>query len=124
MLSSGIHESLDQPPTCSMFKCAGNSDSSRRRPDSFSEALTSSAVAISSALSPNNRAPVSQAKTSPAKHIESRSKFYKQLNELSNLKANGIITEDEYSGSSVIRTPLFQAFGKSIRITEFVRITE
>ena len=27
MLSSGIHESLDQPPTCSMFKRAGNGDS-------------------------------------------------------------------------------------------------
>ena len=46
ILSRGIHESLDQPHTCSMFKRAGNSDSSRRKPDSYSEALTSVAVAI------------------------------------------------------------------------------
>jgi len=97
MLSSGIHESLDQPPTCSMFKRAGNGDC-RQKPESvtFSEAITSAAVAISSALAPNSSVPVSQTKTSPAKQIESRSKCYKQLNELSNLKANGVITEDEY----------------------------
>ena len=35
-------------------------------------------------------------KTSPAKCIKSRSNCYKQLNELSNLKTNGVITEDEY----------------------------
>ena len=79
MLSSGIHESLDQPPTCSMFKRAGNGES-RRKPESvtFSEAITSAAVAISSALAPNSSVPVIQAKTSPAKQIESRSKCYKQ----------------------------------------------
>jgi len=62
--SSGIHESLDQPPTYSMFKKAGNGDS-RRKPE-FVTFSTSAAVAISSALAPQTSVPVSQAKTSTA----------------------------------------------------------
>jgi len=34
--------------------------------------------------------------TSPAKIIENRSKCYKQLSELNNLKAAGVLTEEEY----------------------------
>ena len=34
--------------------------------------------------------------TNPAKEIESHSKYYKQLNELNQLRSSGIITEEEY----------------------------
>ena len=60
----------------------------------MAEALTQAAVAISTALSPQTSTPNStgQSKTSPAKLIESRSKCYKQLSDLSNLKASGVLT--------------------------------
>ena len=51
-------------------------------------ALTEVATAIASALSPHG--------SSPAKLIEGRSKCYKQLSELNNLKASGIISNEEY----------------------------
>ena len=48
MLSSGTHESIDQPPTCSMFKRAGISNSRQNpEPVTFSEAITGAAIAIS-----------------------------------------------------------------------------
>ena len=53
---------------------------------------------ISSALLPRPSLPSSQpVGTSPAKVVESRSKCYKQLNDLNQLKASGIISEAEYT---------------------------
>ena len=64
---------------------------------SMSEAFTQAALAISSALSPRPTLPSSQpVGTSPAKVVESP-KCYKQLNDLNQLKASGIISEVEYA---------------------------
>ena len=61
----------------------------------MSEAITHATVALSSALTPKASVPVSQG-ASPAKNIDSRSKYYKQLSELSNLRENGILSNEEY----------------------------
>lgn len=92
----GLHASVDDSPTCLMFIRAGQSAAPKKKNDSNSmtDALTQAAVAISSALSPR---PSSQTTLgSPGKLIESRSKCYKQLSEINNLKASGVLTEDEY----------------------------
>lgn len=52
------------------------------------------AVAISSALPPTHLN--SPTTSRPAKLIELRSKCYRQLHDLSNLKASGVLTDDEY----------------------------
>lgn len=102
MIVGGIHSSLEEEPTSSMFARVGNCDSSKNHQSnsSMSEALTQAAIAISSALCPHSSLPSSSASNnplgiSPAKVIETHSKCYKQLNELNQLKASGIISEDE-----------------------------
>ena len=71
MINGGLHSSFEEPPTSSMLE----KDALQRIKNSFSEAVTQAAVAISSALSPRS-GPVS---VSPAKVIEARFKCYKQL---------------------------------------------
>ena len=99
MMAGGIHASLDDPPTSPMFVKAGKGENSSKKKNdgtSVAEALTQAAVAISSSLSP--RAPDhSQARASPSKVIEPRSKCYKQLSDLNNLKECGILRIEEYT---------------------------
>jgi len=94
LIVNEAHESLDEPPTCSMFKRACRNDNNRQREKtlSMSEAITHAAQAFSSAFSPP---PVSHSK-GPTNMIDSRSKCYTQLSELNNLRSAGVITEDEY----------------------------
>ena len=67
----------------------------------MSEALTQAALAISNAFSPRPTFPSTSSSqpmgSSPAKVVESRSKCYKQLSDLNQLKASGIISEVEYA---------------------------
>ena len=89
MIVGGLHASVDDPPTSSMFARAGKNDKSGKKGKSsgtMAEALTQAAVALSTALSPPPRHSTTQAGTSPAKLIESHSKCYKQLSDLGNQK--------------------------------------
>lgn len=98
MIVGGLHTSVDDPPTSSMFVRAGKNDSSGKKKgesSAMAEALTQAAVAISTALSPQSNAP-NPTRASPAKLIESRSKCYKQLSDLNNLKVSGVLTAEEY----------------------------
>ena len=99
MIVGGLHASVEDAPTSSMFMRAGKSSNaaSKKKDDgnsSMTEALTQAAVAISSALSP--RPPSQTIGGSPGKLIESRSKCYRQLSDINNLKASGVLTEEEY----------------------------
>ena len=89
----GLHASLDDSPTCSMFIETGQSAAPKKNDsNSMTDALTQAAVANSSALSPR---PSSQTTLgSPGKLTESRSKCYKQLSEINNLKVSGVLTEE------------------------------
>ena len=86
MVANGMHTDLDNPPVSSMFKRAGSSpQSSSSRPDvakAFTDAASSIAAVLSAQKSNNQDG-------SPLKKIESRSKCYKQLSELNNLKEQG-----------------------------------
>ena len=78
-----------------MFARAGGSTPHHKNTQSpVAQLLTEAATAITSALSPKPIAlPSSVTPTSPARLIESRSKLYKQLADLQNLKTAGILTE-------------------------------
>ena len=100
MVVGEIYSRLDEPPSTSMFAKAGNPSTTKKKDQcSTSQALTEAVTAIASALSPP---PPKQGKSgcgqgsSPAKLIDGRSKCYKQLSELNNLKVSGIISDEEY----------------------------
>lgn len=95
MMASGMHSSVDYHPNTSMFiRAGGGALYKKEQKTPVAQALTDAATAIASALSP--RAVSSSAVSSPIKVIENRSKLYKQLTELQNLRSLGVLTEDEY----------------------------
>ena len=100
MYIGGVHSSLEEPPTSTMFVRAGSGTTKKKtspnRDDSFTQAITQ----IASALSPTAGAPTSSGhtlRTSPAKLIDNRSKCYKQLADLNNLKQSGLLDDEEYT---------------------------
>lgn len=105
MIAGNIHSSLEEPPKSSMFVRAGKEGTVDKRKNEgnspMAEALTKAAVALSSALSPQSVNQYAGMSTSPAKQIEARSKCYKQLNELKNLKESGVLTDIEYADEKV-----------------------
>ena len=96
MVVGGIHSSLDDPPVSSMFVPAGGGGPGKKKDSYVSEALPQAAMAISSAISPRPTIQPSSMGTSPAKEIESRSKYYKQLSDLNGMKTSGVLSEEEY----------------------------
>ena len=100
MVAGGLHIDTDNPPNTTMFARAGGGTPSRKKTQQSTAVnlFTEAAAAFSSALSP--KTPVSLcssgAGTSPARVIDSRSKLYKQLSDLQNLKSSGVLSEDEY----------------------------
>ena len=104
MIQSELHTSLEEPPSTSMFLRAGGAAPKKAKTD-LADALTQVADKITGALSPNPsvKAPVS---LSPVRVIENRSKCYKQLIELSNLKSTGVLSVSEYETEkeSVMKT--------------------
>lgn len=93
MFESGLHTSLDNPPQTSMFERAGGKETPKRRSGSATEIAVQ---AIASALTPSRVATSIPSTSSPGKVIENRSKCYKQLGELKNLRSSAILSQEEY----------------------------
>ena len=107
MIVGKSHASFTVCPKTSMFVRAGSSVPAKKKSDSsqMTDAVTQAAVAISSALSPHSDLPTctsSGTGTSPAKLIEARSKCYKQLHDLNNLKTIGVLSICEYDDEKEI----------------------
>ena len=101
MYVGDMHASTDDPPSTSMFSRASTGATPYRKKGqqpSITQVVTEAATAFTSALS-KPTIPVTPVSvgvtTSPAKVIECRSKLYKQLADLQNLR--GMMTEEEYS---------------------------
>ena len=89
LLVSGLYNSLDNPPCKnSMFTRSGGGG----KPNS---PVVQGAASPISTSSSTMATPIASGH-SPAKMIESRSKLYKQLTELQNLKTLGVLDENEY----------------------------
>lgn len=94
MLESGLHTSYDHSPQTTMFQRAGGKETPRRRSESATEmAVQAASQAIASALTPKV---ISSPSSSPGKVIDNRSKCYKQLGELKNLRSSGVLSQEEY----------------------------
>ena len=100
LLVSELYFSLEDPPhNNSMFEKVGTGGNRKiSKADSpVARVVAEAASAISHALSGSKIGqPVAAAGHSPAKLIESRSKLYKQLSELQNLKSMGVLDDIEY----------------------------
>ncbi len=98
----GGMSSIDGPPSNnSMFRRAGAGASEKNEKRDVTQTLTNAITAALSAkdnqesqqLTPRS----STSTSSPAKLIENRSKLYKQLSELKNLKGCGVLDDEEYA---------------------------
>ena len=94
MIFSELHSSSNEPPNTSMFVRAGGS-APRKKSNNISDALTHVVDSIAAVLSPSS-SPKATVGKSPAKLIERRSKCYKQLSELNNLRTAGVLSDSEY----------------------------
>lgn len=90
MYVGGVHSSIHDAPKSTMFVRAGGGVAPKK--DRFSEAVSQITQSVSPRSTPRGEAMSS----SPARLIENRSKCYKQLGELNNLKQMGLLTEEEY----------------------------
>lgn len=101
LVVSGLYTSLDDPPhNNSMFERAGTGGKAKpEKSNSVANVVAEAASAITSVLSasPVCSKASQPSSNSPAKLIESRSKLYKQLAELQNLKSVGVLNDSEYS---------------------------
>lgn len=95
MIQSGMHSSYTDPPKNSMFQRAGGKDTPKRKSSETMAEIAAhvASQAVASTLTPKAG---SSAGTSPGRVIESRSKCYRQLSELNNLKASGVLSFEEY----------------------------
>lgn len=96
MLVSGMHKDTDKAPQSSMFKRAGGNTPVKQKDNSgqtaTQAALTQMSAALVACSSRQN-----QSGSSPAsKVIENRSKCYKQIAELQNLKAQGFLEDEDF----------------------------
>ena len=91
MIQSGMHKSYSDPPTSSMFQRAGGKVIPKRM--SVSDIAVHAATQIASTLTPKAGC---SPETSPGRVIENRSKCYRQLSELNNLKSSGVLSLEEY----------------------------
>ena len=94
MFVGGIHSSMQEAPSSQMFiRCGTGGAASRRSSTGVVQAIER----ISTALSPQSavQSPALSS-CSPGRVIENRSRCYKQLGELINLKASGVLSEEEY----------------------------
>ena len=107
--ANGMHTDLDKPPNNSMLKRAGSNTPSTNKKQSDStnpemaQALTQTDNQVSSAIvtaftpqSTSNCPSTSQTGISAAKVIENRSKCYRQLTDLQNLRSQGLLGEEDY----------------------------
>ena len=96
MYLGGVHPSLNNPPTSTMFNRAGGGVSVKRKTGQTSE-VVSAISDLTSALTPKLIPSGSCSSTSsPAKMIDNRSKCYKQLADLKSLFENNVLSKEEY----------------------------
>lgn len=103
MVGGDLHSSLEVPPNTSMFVRAGGETPNRKKDRSVAQALS----LIADKMTPNDSPQkANSSNSSPARMIENRSKCYRQLMELHDLKSAGVLTEAEYleEKRSVVQT--------------------
>ena len=111
-VNGGMHKSLTEPPSSTMFKRAGGTaTSSSKKSDAATEAVNQ----ITALLTPKLSAPPPAKANSPAKIIDNRSKCYRQLGELKNLYESGLLSEAEYTKERGAIMSTLQRLSESVK---------
>ena len=117
MINGGIHKSTTDPPTTSMFKRCGSEMPSKKGSSTVvKDAMVEAVQQLASAITTPHQAVPTQVKeksASPSRLIDGRSKCYKQLAELKNLKDSGIISDDEFLDERVAILQVLKKLGNS-----------
>ena len=93
MIRGRLYSSKTESPNSSMFSKAGGKEPKRK--SEVTEAIGEVAKQMSAAFS--GALPVTSCtSTVPAKKIDNRSKCYKQLSDVKDLRGAGVLTEEEY----------------------------
>jgi hypothetical protein len=99
MIIGGLYSSKSDAPNTSMFARAGGKEP-KKKPEvaeALGEVAKHLSCAITGAVPSAKRGNTSSGVVaSPAKSIDNRSKCYKQLGDLSELRNSGVLTEEEY----------------------------
>ena len=96
MLNCGLYSSKTDAPSTSTFSRAGGNELKKRKLDvaeAIGEVAKQMSVAFSGTASSISHSTVD---FSPERKIKNRSKCYKQLNDLKNLRKDGILSEEKY----------------------------
>ena len=97
MIVGGIYDNYVIAPSSSMFVRAGGTTPKRKKEaNTDSSEVVEVLKSLMSAASSSPNLAKSSPSQSPLKMIDGRSKCYKQLADLSNLKDSGILTVDEF----------------------------
>jgi hypothetical protein len=88
MLVGGVYKHYDTPPTSTMFKRSGGDFTTGRKKENVTKPSTPVACAVTPSRSGNG--------SSPSRTIDGRSKCYRQLTELKNLRDTGVLMDDEF----------------------------
>ena len=95
MLAGG---SMTDAPTTPMFICCGGgTPKGSKKSTTVNEAVTQAISQITAAIAPTQAPLTSNLVSSPAKTINNRSKCYKQLGKLRDLKESSLLSEEEYT---------------------------
>ena len=97
MIIGGLYSSKTEAQNISMFSRAGGKEPKKRY--EVAEATGEVAKEIKSAIAgvvPSAKHASTSLVASPAKSIDNRSKCYKQLGDLNELRNSGVLTEEEY----------------------------
>jgi len=109
MVNGSLHADLNNPPSTSLFTRAGN-QSVNRKSFSVTQVITEAANVLTSSLLPKQYTSASGS-TAASTVIEDRSKLYKQLTELHNLRSTDILTEEEY----IVEKETFMGLPKKLK---------
>ena len=97
MVAGDLHSSLDTPPSTSMFiRAGGNTPGRKKSESSVAQVLTLIADHMSPPAVQSRPGNGTSSGASPARKIENRSKCYRQLKELHDLKSAGIVSDEQY----------------------------
>ena len=99
MIIGSLYSSKTEAPNTSMFSRAGGKESKKK--SEVAEALGEVAKHLSCAIagvvpSAKHASTSCSVVASPAKSIDNRSKCYKQLGDLNELRNSGVLMEEEY----------------------------
>ena len=113
MKAGGLHESLSDPPSTSMFMRTGSkSTESKKREASTGDSISLAINHLASAIAPKAPSAQEPAHNIPATTIENRSKCYKQLSELKNLWESDLLSDEEYAIEREAIMGMLRSLGK------------